>query len=274
MTNLSISHDNFLISNDIVKTTSMQVASVFGKRHTHVTDKLKALDCSDEFRSANFSAHPYINEQNGERYTLWEMTKDGFMFLVMGFTGKKAARIKEAYINSFNQMAELLKPKTLSPAHKRAIQNAVAKKVDHNRPLYPKVWGAIKNHFQVGTYKELPDSSFDLVLTFVQNFKLTALPAPEINEDERSLAAFRRGRSAGIRRHAEQAAEWLRRVGQGHNDHRATYNGSRMINLEDIKNIRNAREELFKMENLLLNFNIENDPFQSKEQIIRSVMNG
>lgn len=38
------------------------------------------------------------------------MTKDGFVFLVMGFTGKKAARFKEAYIEEFNRMeAELHK---------------------------------------------------------------------------------------------------------------------------------------------------------------------
>ncbi len=36
------------------------------------------------------------------------MTKDGFVFLVMGFTGKKAAAFKEAYIAEFNRMeAEL-----------------------------------------------------------------------------------------------------------------------------------------------------------------------
>lgn len=36
------------------------------------------------------------------------MTKDGFMFLVMGFTYAAAAKIKEAYINTFNQMAAML----------------------------------------------------------------------------------------------------------------------------------------------------------------------
>lgn len=47
------------------------------------------------------------------------MTKDGFMFLVMGFTGQKAAQIKEAYINAFNAMAEQLQSneprRTFSP---------------------------------------------------------------------------------------------------------------------------------------------------------------
>ena len=39
---------------------------------------------------------------------MFKMTKDGFIFLVMGFTGKAAAQIKEAYINAFNWMAEQL----------------------------------------------------------------------------------------------------------------------------------------------------------------------
>lgn len=39
---------------------------------------------------------------------MFKMTKDGFIFLVKGFTGKAAAHIKEAYINAFNWMAEQL----------------------------------------------------------------------------------------------------------------------------------------------------------------------
>ena len=33
-----------------------------------------------------------------------EMTRDGFTFLVMGFTGAKAAQFKEQYISEFNKM--------------------------------------------------------------------------------------------------------------------------------------------------------------------------
>ncbi|WP_141097260.1 Rha family transcriptional regulator, partial [Vibrio parahaemolyticus] len=46
--------------------------------------------------------------QNNKLQPFYQMTKDGFMYLVMGFTGKKAAIIKEAYINAFNLMAEKL----------------------------------------------------------------------------------------------------------------------------------------------------------------------
>ena len=37
------------------------------------------------------------------------MTKDGFCFLAMGFTGKEAAKWKEAFINAFNQMEAIIK---------------------------------------------------------------------------------------------------------------------------------------------------------------------
>lgn len=99
------------IINNQVMTTSHKVAEVFGKRHSHVLEKITKLDCSPEFTSANFSAHVQeIIIGNGAKREskYYEMTKDGFIFLVMGFTGKEAARIKETYINVFNQMADLL----------------------------------------------------------------------------------------------------------------------------------------------------------------------
>lgn len=94
-------------------TTSVSVANFFGKQHKHVLEKIRSLDCSPVFTTANFSAVA-ITTQAGfdERETeAYEMTKDGFVFLVMGFTGKKAARFKEAYIAEFNRMEEEIRQK-------------------------------------------------------------------------------------------------------------------------------------------------------------------
>lgn len=95
-------------------TTSQAIAYYFDKKHKHVLAKIDALDCSPEFSSANFSADVQTVEigNGAERESrCYLITKDGFMFLVMGFTGKKAARLKEAYIAKFNAMeAELHKP--------------------------------------------------------------------------------------------------------------------------------------------------------------------
>ena len=40
---------------------------------------------------------------------MYYIGRDGFVFLVMGFTGKIAAKFKEAYIRQFNEMEEMLR---------------------------------------------------------------------------------------------------------------------------------------------------------------------
>lgn len=93
-----------------LRTSSLKVAEAFGKRHDNVLRALNALDCSPEFRSLNFEVTAEARTIGAVQrsVTFYEMTKDGFMFLVMGFTGAKAARVKEAYIAAFNWMAEQL----------------------------------------------------------------------------------------------------------------------------------------------------------------------
>lgn len=102
------------INNGKAVTTSQDVADYFGKLHKDVLKKINSLDCSPKFTSANFRADVQkVDIGNGATRDskFYEMTKDGFVFLVMGFTGKKAAAFKEAYIAEFNRMeAELHKP--------------------------------------------------------------------------------------------------------------------------------------------------------------------
>lgn len=84
-----------------VMTTSLKVAEYFGKRHGDILRAIKNLKCSENFKKHNFEICYEINySQNGKPQPFYKMTKDGFMFLVMGFTGKKAALIKESCINS------------------------------------------------------------------------------------------------------------------------------------------------------------------------------
>jgi Rha family phage regulatory protein len=88
-------------------TTSLRIAEHFGKKHFHVLRAIKNLDCSPEFRASNFglTSKPVQMPGGGVRNdTVCTMTRDGFVFLAMGFTGKEAARWKEAYINAFNEM--------------------------------------------------------------------------------------------------------------------------------------------------------------------------
>ena len=90
-------------------TTSLIVAEVFGKNHRDVLRDIERLSCSMEFRERNFAHTPYVHPQNGQVYHYYEMTKDGFSFLVMGYTGAKAGEFKERFINEFNKRDMLLK---------------------------------------------------------------------------------------------------------------------------------------------------------------------
>ncbi|EBR9219552.1 Rha family transcriptional regulator [Salmonella enterica] len=107
------------VHNNRPVTTSIAVANFFGKLHKDVLKKIRSLECSPAFTTANFcavvvTARAGFDEREIEAF---EMTKNGFIFLVMGFTGKKAAAFKEAYIAEFDRMeAELLQQKTQPPA--------------------------------------------------------------------------------------------------------------------------------------------------------------
>lgn len=93
-------------------TTSLIVAHVFGKRNADVLRDVRNLHCSPEFKERNFALMVSINElpQGGaQKSEYYEMTKDGFSFLVMGYTGGKAGQFKEMFINEFNKREMMLK---------------------------------------------------------------------------------------------------------------------------------------------------------------------
>ena len=100
------------IKDSQVGTTSLRVAEVFGKRHCDVLRDIRELDCSSEFHQRNF-ASMLKTTQLGNNATRQDpyyfITRDGFVFLVMGFTGKTAAKFKEAYIRAFNEMEAKLR---------------------------------------------------------------------------------------------------------------------------------------------------------------------
>ncbi|RSQ24222.1 transcriptional regulator [Acinetobacter baumannii] len=108
---ISISHAVF-IQDQQIKTDSLKVAEAFGKRHTNILRAIENLDSTKSFNELNFERVEYMDAK-GESRPMYEMTKDGWMFLVMGFTGEKAAQIKIAFINAFNAMAVLLQNQQL-----------------------------------------------------------------------------------------------------------------------------------------------------------------
>lgn len=94
-------------------TNSLLVAKHFNKRHSDVMRAVKNCECSKEFSERNFALAEYIDDQ-GKPRPMYEMTKNGFSFIAMGFTGKQAAQFKENYINAFDEMSNFINSQNLS----------------------------------------------------------------------------------------------------------------------------------------------------------------
>ena len=150
-----------------ITTTSNQVAEHFGKRHKNVMQAIANLDCSPEFTRLNFQPSEYT-DSTGRKLPAYRLTRDGFVFLAMGFTGKDAAQWKEAYITAFNKMeAELLARTTrptnpaidydrISPAQAQDLKEIVAAIVQAGIQGYGETWSRLQRKFRVNSYLELP----------------------------------------------------------------------------------------------------------------------
>ena len=99
-----------ILQNEQAITTSLKVAEVFGKRHDNViqaiekaqSNLLNFKDVEKAFIKASYK------DNKGEERPMYYLNRDAFSFVVMGFTGEKAAEFKWKYIQAFNKMEEKL----------------------------------------------------------------------------------------------------------------------------------------------------------------------
>ncbi|CUU77812.1 phage protein [Campylobacter hyointestinalis] len=97
----------FEVVNSRVFTTSLDVANVFNKRHSDILAQIREFP-TDDFTERNFPLSEYT-DSTGRKLPCYNLTRDGFSLLVMGFTGEKAYRWKIEFINAFNKMESLIK---------------------------------------------------------------------------------------------------------------------------------------------------------------------
>ena len=110
-------------------TSSLQVAEVFDKQHKHVMEaiknKLNSAENSAQYNS--MFAEGVYKDKSGKSNPMYYMNRDGFSFIVMGFTGHKADNFKLQYIKAFNEMEQQVKfqvPATLPEALRLAADQA------------------------------------------------------------------------------------------------------------------------------------------------------
>jgi len=95
------------ISENKATTSSLLIAEAFEKQHKNILRDIASLECSEEFNRLNFEPVAY-KDSKGELRPMFNITRDGFVWLAMGFTGKKAAEFKEKFIAAFNAMEQAL----------------------------------------------------------------------------------------------------------------------------------------------------------------------
>lgn len=105
------------LSGDRLIVSSLDISNHFGKQHKDVLRAVDNLECSDTFRRRNFAPTVYHRPNpsggKGIEARMFEITRDGFVFLCMGFTGQQAAVWKERYIEAFNQMEAALRGRSV-----------------------------------------------------------------------------------------------------------------------------------------------------------------
>lgn len=106
---------NIINQNENLVVSSREVARNFEKEHYHVIEAIEnkienltheksGVKISDLFIESEY-------KHRGNIYREYLLTRDGFSFIVMGFTGAKADQWKLKYIEAFNRMEQVLKEK-------------------------------------------------------------------------------------------------------------------------------------------------------------------
>lgn len=168
-TNAAIATPDLVVVDGQITTTSLQIAEHFGKRHKNVMQAIANLECSPEFTGLNFQPSEYT-DATGRKLPCYRITRDGFVFLAMGFTGKEAAQWKEAYITAFNKMeAELRVKQTdsvldytrITPAQAQDLREIVKAIVDAKIQGHGETWARLQRKFRVNSYLQLPATRYE-----------------------------------------------------------------------------------------------------------------
>lgn len=105
--------DLVYLKNDEALTDSLMVAEYFHKRHADVIRAIENIISNDSTQNCvQCFKKSHFKDLSGKNNPKYLMNRDGFTFLVMGFTGKKANQWKWDYIKAFNSMEAIIREKT------------------------------------------------------------------------------------------------------------------------------------------------------------------
>ena len=181
-------------------TTSEFVAKAFGKEHKNVLARIEEIRAQvpDFFGKLNFKLIEKERKNNLGfilKDKAYELTKNGFMLLVMGFTGKAAMGVKIAYINAFDSLADRLKQlqkdyvtvnHQISLEQQKRIHQAVVSRSQRTCVPYQKIYADLHAYLKISSYKSMPVKHFTAAIKYLESMP----DAPEVfnpNIDKQTL---------------------------------------------------------------------------------------
>ena len=218
-------------------TTSLSIAEHFGKQHKDVLKSIRNLcvELPEDVRERNFAltyrtvAGPNNSERQEEFFIVYF---DGFILLVMSYTGKKALQIKLLYIAAFNAMRDELAAQreaalpevphiAITPsttASRKPLRALVHAWAQVSGTPHTALWPQVKAHFQLERIDDLPEEWIPDALEWVQG-KIDSLTPALPPTDKESLAvatstalAFRADFPDDMGRDRKEAMQRIERI--------------------------------------------------------------
>lgn len=134
-------------NNNQIFCTSLDVAKVFNKRHDNVLRDIKAilkdlqeigdlqgeLNFEETYRETKIKGFDKVSGKT-RKDLMYNLTRDGFSLLAMGFTGTKALKWKIAFLNAFNEMEKYIRKEIQNPnKYIKEIFEIISQKLPHSQ---------------------------------------------------------------------------------------------------------------------------------------------
>ena len=130
---------NLYQKNNTAYCSSRQIAEEFNKRHSDVLRDIRNLNCSADFHKRNFALIRWtvdLGQGRTRKDPMYLMTRNGFIFLISGYTGEKAGMIKEAYMAQFDAMEQFIRDYILAKDEFPIFTQAIADAYENPQPYH------------------------------------------------------------------------------------------------------------------------------------------
>ena len=156
-----------------IKMSTRDIAASIGKRHDHVMRDVKLLIEQGALRAPNFGETlfdvPMPNGAKPRKVPMYMLDFQGTMTLVTGYNAVLRSKVISRWMELEQQNAPeqpSLPPPTINPSEQNRLQQAIKAKFE-GRANLAYAWSRFNNHFQLGSYKQLPSSKVEEALGYI-----------------------------------------------------------------------------------------------------------